>query len=64
MTNTKHLTPPAPERNADDRDTFPRDLPRAQGVRPSTDGGKPSNAKTEQGSSSGFPGSHTVGGPK
>ena len=36
----------------------------AQGVRPSTTGGTPSNAENEIGSSSGFPGSHTTGGPR
>ena len=62
MPNTEHLTPPKP--TPDDRDRSPRDLPRAQGMRPSTTGGTPRNAENEIGSSSGFPGSRTVGGPK
>ena len=62
MTEHEHRTPPKP--TPDDRDRSPRDLPRAQGVRPATDGGKPSNATNEIGSSSGFPGSHAVAGPK
>ena len=61
---TEHMTPPAPARNAHDRDRSPRDLPRATGVRPANDGGKPSNATNEIGSSSGFPGSRTVAGAK
>ncbi len=60
----EHMTPPAPARNADDKDTLPRDLPRAHGVRPSTTGGTPRNAENEIGSSSGFPGSRTTGGPR
>ncbi len=59
MSNTEHLTPPKPQ--PDDRDRSPRDLPRATGVRPWTNGGRPSNARNEIGSSSGFPGSRTVG---
>ena len=62
MSNTEHLTPPKPQ--PDDRDRNPRNLPRAQGVRPSTDGGTPRNAENEIGSSSGFPGSRTTGGPR
>ncbi len=62
MPNTEHLTPPKPQ--PDDRDRSPRDLPRAQGVRPWTNGGRPSNARTEQGSSSGFPGNRSVGSEK
>ena len=59
MPNTEHMTPPKP--TPEDRDRSPRDLPRAQGVRPSTTGGTPRNAENEIGSSSGFPGSRTVG---
>ena len=62
MSNTEHLTPPKPQ--PDDRDRSPRDLPKAQGVRPSTTGGTPRNAENELGSSSGFPGSRTTGGPR
>ena len=62
MPNTEHMTPP--KQTPDDRDRSPRDLPKAQGVRPSTDGGRPSNARTEQGSSSGFPGNRSVGSEK
>ena len=62
MTNTEHLTPPKP--TPDDRDRNPRNLPRATGVRPWTNGGRPSNARTEQGSSSGFPGNRSVGSEK
>ena len=62
MSNTEHLTPPKPQ--PDDRDRSPRDLPKAQGIRPSKDGGRPSNARTEQGSSSGFPGNRSVGSEK
>jgi hypothetical protein len=51
----------APKPQPDDRDRSPRDLPRAHGVRPWTNGGRPSNARNEIGSSSGFPGSRTVG---
>ena len=64
MQNERRNDLEAPKPDAQDRDTSPRDLRRAVGVRPSTDGGKPANARTEQGSSSGFPGSHSVGGPK
>ena len=62
MTNTEHLTPPKP--TPDDRDRNPRNLPRATGARPSKDGGTPRNAENEIGSSSGFPGSRTTGGPR
>ena len=62
MTQHEHMTPPKP--TPEDRDRSPRDLPRAQGVRPSTTGGTPRNAENELGSSSGFPGSHTTGGPR
>ena len=62
MTQHENMTLPKP--TPDDRDRSPRDLPRAQGVRPSSDGGRPSNATNEIGSSSGFPGSHTVAGAK
>ena len=62
MTQHEHMTPPKP--TPDDRDRSPRDLPRAQGVRPSTTGGTPRNAENEIGSSSRFPGSHTTGGPR
>ncbi len=62
MPNTEHMTPPKP--TPDDRDRSLRDLPRAQGMRPATDGGAPRNSQNELGSSSGFPGSHTTGGPR
>ena len=62
MPHTEHMTAPKP--TPDDRDRSPRDLQRAQGVRPATDGGRPSNARTEQGSSSGFPGNRSVGSEK
>ncbi len=62
MPNTEHMTPP--KQTPDDRDRSPRDLPKAQGVRPSTTGGTPRNAENEIGSSSRFPGSHTTGGPR
>ncbi len=58
MPNTEHMTPP--KQTPDDRDRSPRDLPKAQGVRPWTNGGRPSNARNEIGSSSAFPGSHTT----
>ena len=62
MTQHENMTPPKP--TPDDRDRSPRDLPRAQGVRPATDGGTPRNSQNEIGSSSGFPGSRTVAGAK
>ena len=62
MPNNEHMTAPKPQ--PDDHDRSPRDLPRAQGMRPSKDGGTPRNSRTELGSSSGFPGSRTVAGEK